>query len=583
MCEINNAVDRDVGDPESQKSGRGVAGCAVGKDLTAENAELKYERLLEGVDLEKILNLVVGEIQAGRGGKTGDALLNGSVRISGFKNIVRAPKVALVKVLLPRMTVPVHRDKVLSLWVDAKARLSVVVEDVLMRCQPTSSEIEDGWMSDRLEESVRDELIGLPEEFSPEDIGLMMKLLWLRIAEGYAGEMRGLAGGWDRKAMLLMGQVLISLAEMSRIPAAGVNWDEIVDPLTDMVRGLGVQKECQGRLVDKVASDLTRVVDRHAGSLPYFGEREVIWAPGRYFMMRDPEAVALVLGELEVALDEFERLQQPRSGIVEERRRREDIAEAEEFVLPLISKLDALLGEGVEQMKETADDVSLVSDESDKAVAEDDEGVALEERIVELEKELEVERMRQESEYAEMRDVVLQADSRTAHWRAAYQSATAVDDDVEDVIVPELISSMEEALELVEERYGDRLAVKLNSGSDVKSNYYWRPSEIYEALEWVATDFRDFCRSGSGALNPMILREKCNWFYAGGQGVSSVGKYGGWYETTFEGRSIGLQRHIGKGRVQSAKNIIRVAFGYDDVSGKVIVGYVGRHQRNVRG
>jgi hypothetical protein len=59
-----------------------------------------------------------------------------------------------------------------------------------------------------------------------------------------------------------------------------------------------------------------------------------------------------------------------------------------------------------------------------------------------------------------------------------------------------------------------------------------------------------------------------------------MGRYPDWYKCTYEGRSLDLVEHIGRGNTKrQGPNAIRVAFAWDESSRKIVVGFIGQHQR----
>ena len=51
----------------------------------------------------------------------------------------------------------------------------------------------------------------------------------------------------------------------------------------------------------------------------------------------------------------------------------------------------------------------------------------------------------------------------------------------------------------------------------------------------------------------------------------------GQYRDTYHGREIDVESHIKKGNKESSDQFIRVYFGFDNESQKVIVSSVGKH------
>ena len=80
-------------------------------------------------------------------------------------------------------------------------------------------------------------------------------------------------------------------------------------------------------------------------------------------------------------------------------------------------------------------------------------------------------------------------------------------------------------------------------------------------------------------LNESIRNTCSGWEYKANQTDITFNMYREWYTTTMDGNTYELRKHIGKGTGRDS-NIIRVAFDWDEDSQRVIVGYIGPHQRN---
>ena len=143
------------------------------------------------------------------------------------------------------------------------------------------------------------------------------------------------------------------------------------------------------------------------------------------------------------------------------------------------------------------------------------------------------------------------------------------------------VASVSEAIAAARADFPGTLAIALNSASEEDSPFK-RPNEVYTALEWLATGYSGI-RLNPPGTDPEFerrLKEKCpGWFYSPKQSDTAKGMFKADYETTLESRTYTLDQHIGKGTKGDPQYMIRIAFDWDDDLKKVIVGYVGRHQR----
>ena len=167
-------------------------------------------------------------------------------------------------------------------------------------------------------------------------------------------------------------------------------------------------------------------------------------------------------------------------------------------------------------------------------------------------------------------------------WRRVYvaamasQSNNAADE-------PAQMLSVNDALAQAQRAFPDQLLFSLNSKS-AKNSPFQKPDEVFEALAWLATEYHSL-RTNPGASPDfdMLLKEACpGWSYKPGQAEVTKEQFAEWYTTTVGGKTYEMYHHIGKGISADPRNTVRIAFAWDDDLGKVVVGYVGLHQRTRR-
>ena len=76
----------------------------------------------------------------------------------------------------------------------------------------------------------------------------------------------------------------------------------------------------------------------------------------------------------------------------------------------------------------------------------------------------------------------------------------------------------------------------------------------------------------------LSLRQECGWRYTPVQSDITMGIYPEYYDITLDRRKRKLEEHIGTGNGHP-RGTIRIAFLWDAERKKVVVGYIGRHQR----
>ena len=172
-------------------------------------------------------------------------------------------------------------------------------------------------------------------------------------------------------------------------------------------------------------------------------------------------------------------------------------------------------------------------------------------------------------------------DSRTMeeYWRLAYQKEQQGSEDSGKI---ELFSieDVNSAVKQARQKFSRQLLFPLNSESNVEDNPFNTPQTVWEALQWLATTYH---QSRTGKLREPNLdrsiREACGWWYKSDQHNTTMGRYRNSYTTKVDGKTYWLKEHIGTGTNRDARYTIRIAFNWDRARQKVVVGYIGRHQR----
>ena len=164
-------------------------------------------------------------------------------------------------------------------------------------------------------------------------------------------------------------------------------------------------------------------------------------------------------------------------------------------------------------------------------------------------------------------------------WRLAYEEESRIPRmTVKDV--PMHIENVSDAVKYAEDMFPDRLLLKTNSKSQVRDNPFEKPEDVWEALKWLATSYRD-ARAGVSSVPDFDLsvRETCGWQYKSDQHETTRNKYREWYTTKTNNKTYWLLEHIGTGASKDARHTIRIAFDWDKDEKLVVVGYIGQHQR----
>jgi hypothetical protein len=141
--------------------------------------------------------------------------------------------------------------------------------------------------------------------------------------------------------------------------------------------------------------------------------------------------------------------------------------------------------------------------------------------------------------------------------------------------------TVEEAVARFKELYSDSQAVMITSKAEdmAKSCPYENPTQLYRALEWLATRYHA-ARTNNARIQD--LDENCmneiGMHYKGKQSSVTMGQFREDYFTKIDGRNIPLEEHIRKGTSKDPRQTVSIAFYYDEDTKKVIIGFIGQHQ-----
>ncbi len=386
--------------------------------------------------------------------------------------------------------------------------------------------------------------------------------------------------------------------------------DPIWDEMDSFIEELGVLNDMKGRemIESRIVSGkqrLEKLDSNYRESLAYL-ECDL----GRIRSAID-ENVELMLctgddfypGLIE-SLSEYESVRRRGDTKSEESDRAAKRAPLEDEIVSLVTQWESEIGKRQSELREeeSAADESPATEElpieedipalRNRLQAETSKRKELQSRIEMQSAELR--KLRQFLRNAESRNKRLQEEnleleeSLEETMEAASRNSTAVDGEHRgDCLVaypPHWIKDVEDAVEQAKRTFEETLVFALNAKSQQNSAFE-KPEEVFQALSWLATYLR------IGKLNPDVgvnLNEvldeslkkavRPNWFYTPRQSSTATGKYPDSYTTSHQGKKYDLHEHIGRGKSHSAKGNIRIAFAWDEKKGKLIVGYIGRHQ-----
>lgn len=163
-------------------------------------------------------------------------------------------------------------------------------------------------------------------------------------------------------------------------------------------------------------------------------------------------------------------------------------------------------------------------------------------------------------------------------WRESYVASQKTGDD--EGTFERAPSSVAEAISKAEKEFGSQLVFALNGKSNVGKNEFDSPPAVLAALEFLATVYFQ-ARTGKKPCTDFdsSLRQRCGWTYSGHQSQITMNTYEEWYATRVGQKKVWLPEHIGTGTSKEERYTIRIGFSWEKDMGKVVIGYIGQHQK----
>ena len=506
--------------------------------------------------------------------------LRSTLQLPGFRNAAKAPSGQLAIPVLEKIR---HGDDllaaaVLNLWTHANAPLRAAAADTLRAAglptgaEPLAAHFGGTWSFDEWLD-LRDAFAAAHPDADPEAAGLMLAV---------AGDRLPLP---PPQPDIRSPRFLAWMDELDALPDDAPEWTDAED-FAFSVFMLAAEREAERRAAARDARDaaIRGTADEYADELRYLGIDLEPWlADGA----PDPRLAARLVDELAAVLSRYRPVRPQGATRAEESERAGERAELETATLAFPARWQALPRDAAEP-----------DEDGGAAPADDPPPAAVPPEMLEAHRELRAERDRLRTDNANLaaererldlanaslrlarrqvdedndrlRGELDRAQATEEQWRLAYveaRRAGASDADADE----HAISGVADALSLAERAFPDALAVSLNPKSDPEAPFA-KPAEVFDALAWLATAYR---------RRTAAIAESCpGWFHKTDQSAATVGMYPDWYRTTYRGRTLSIHQHVGKGASFDARSTIRIAFAWDDETDRVVVGYVGRHQRD---
>ena len=145
---------------------------------------------------------------------------------------------------------------------------------------------------------------------------------------------------------------------------------------------------------------------------------------------------------------------------------------------------------------------------------------------------------------------------------------------------PRYADSVDAAFARAAGEFPEALGFALNSKSVREGYPYERPDRVYLGLKFLATTLRDAL---AGRVPRSDLAEECvrqcGLHYSPNQSASTMGQFPEDYRAVWNGEEVPLTRHLRRGNNKDPRLSVRIAFHYDKAADRVVIGYLGQHQR----
>ena len=372
------------------------------------------------------------------------------------------------------------------------------------------------------------------------------------------------------------------------------DWEQGIREFVEAIGEIREKKQADATAVAELDAEVRAVAQRHADLLAFFEWDAEVKLNERPRPWKDMESARATIHKLADLLKEYAQVHSMaavRSEEAERAPRRTEMQQQIDEALAALEALEvqspALLPTATAQAEGAVEAVEaeavvepvqpLISEEELASLRAENERLAAANRSLASDNEALREKTNQmASELGESRNLA-------ENWRVSYQESRRSQALMPVEPLPEF-QSVEQALQLAQQKFSDRLNFQLIAKSDTGIPFD-NPRQVWDALEWLATTYSDSKRGydaktgGSGETDlDLSLRQACGWHYTSGQSPVTMGQYREYYEIWLRGRKRELAEHIGTGNGYH-RGTIRIAFLWDAEEKKPVVGYIGRHQR----
>ena len=530
-----------------------------------------------------------------------NSVIKDGVSIPGFQDASRAHRHQLRDPVLAAIMTGTSQKlagEVLRCWVESNAPLRSVVSDHLSSkdVSPDGPDLQRGafrsvWLRHEWTAECEDVANGATNgRFDAEDIGLMLCYV--------SGRVPTLEATIEMESPLFQKW----LDELNELSPDATEWEH-VDEFVGSLQGLALEKIAERVTVQikAITDSIDEVRDEFDDELRYLELDISSWSADDAVRAGQTEAALSHFTDLKTALSEYRAVRPQAPSRSEELLRAPEREKYEDSIIDIVGAWDDLMSVPDELaddlIPQPFSDAAQSVDPVDAGAGADPERSLTGPELDLLRQGIEVlssenRDLKQEGQHLRedkdklgeqislLRRELSQSREMQEHWRRGYVLASAGQARPESE-QPVHLSNVDDALELAEKSFPDRIRLALNSKSNSNTPFQ-KPHEVFDALAWLATEYHRLRTNPGDAPNfDKLIKEACpGWSYKPKQTEVTKDQFTEWYTTTLDGKSYGLDAHIGKGTSFDPHQTIRIAFDWDDELNQVIVGFVGRHQKN---
>ena len=392
------------------------------------------------------------------------------------------------------------------------------------------------------------------------------------------------------------------------LPAHLPEWENEIPNFLAQIAELVERKKKDRQEADKLDTDLQRLQENYATECAFFGNSNSNWDVAHLPTDNAISQAKSIITELAPLLQEYRPVSQIAPTYSEEQALRRQRQDLEAAIAPLFTQMNDLIKfaaqsaassnaikstqpglsqqiiheANIKDLEKTQKEISAelhdIKRENARHTQERDAIKAENARLQADNEGLTADLQQLKEENSALQTELYDSENQANYWRNQHEAATA---NSKAPLIPAKFDSIAAAIEFSEERHPEKLLINLNRKSDT-TDFYHSPNQVWGALDWLATTYHD-AQTGESPNKDLdaSLRQVCSgWSYSPHQSEDALNRYTEWYETTVGDKTYTLRKHISKGVRRGAKNIIRIAFEWDDENRRVVVGYIGPHQQN---